>query len=124
MALGQELGLVLPIFAHAGVIKMLLHMWKEKGWGRACSWLEGRGKKREGCLKHKIPPAQITLWMWWQRGRAEQGGSGTGAATHWPFLAWVRVGAHCELCSPLHPLCCGDNVWVSLGDPVQGKEPF
>lgn len=56
MALGQELGLVLPVFAHAGVVKMLQYMWKEQGWGRACSWLGGRAKKRELCAKQKIPP--------------------------------------------------------------------
>lgn len=92
MALDQELGLVLPVFAHSGVVQTLQHMWKEWGQGRACSWLGGRGKKRESCLKQKIPPnIKSALWMWWQRGRAEQGRAGAGAATRWPLLAWVRA---------------------------------
>lgn len=64
MALGQELGLVLPTFAHAGVVKALQPMWEERGRGRAHSWLEGRGKKRESCLKQnplntKSPPVDL-----------------------------------------------------------------
>lgn len=97
MALGQELGLVFPIFAHAGVVKMLQHMWKEWGWGRSCSWLEGRGKKRESCLKQN-PPNTKSLCGCGGKGeeqsRAEQGCSGTG----------LRAGARHDLCSPSSPL--------------------
>ena len=35
MTLGRELGLVLPTFAHAVVVKTLQRVWKERCWGRA-----------------------------------------------------------------------------------------
>lgn len=122
MALGQELGLVLPTSAHAGVVKVLQHTWKEQGRGRACLWLEGRGKKRESSLKQKIPPiTKCPLWVWWQR---EEQSRVVGPS--WPGSG---LGARCELCSPLSPSWgqCLGVPWGSCAGggaapiPLQGR---
>lgn len=116
MALGQELGLVLPAFAHAGVVTMLQHMWKEQGWGRACSRLGGRGKKRESCLKQKILPVDVVA-----KGRSR---AGTGAATLWPLLTLLGQGLGLTVSSapPFHPLCFwGQYLGVPWGSCAWGR---
>lgn len=125
MALGQEWGLVLPIFAHAGVVKMLQHMWKEWGRGRACSWLKERGKKKELCLKQKIPPKQNPPCGCGGKGEEQSrvvlGQEQPHVGPSWPGSG---LGAHCELCLPLSPLVL---LGTAFGCPLAicaGEKPF
>lgn len=113
MTLGQELGLVLPTFAHAVVVKTLQRMWKERCRGRALQLavfargLKGEVRRGNLCLKQKIPTMIGGSSCGAGRKGEERSEVMLGSEQPHVCSSWLVSGvggARSQLCSPLSRL--------------------